>query len=82
MLKHLKMLMKIGKKPVKGDAKRCSFQIAGAQLQGVLDELFFYEGPLGACITAAGVELHVWAPTAHQVIFTPENTNHGLVSGA
>lgn len=41
---------------------------AGVQLQGVLDELFFYEGPLGANLTQSGTEIHVWAPTAQQVL--------------
>ena len=39
----------------------------GVQLQGVLDELYFYEGPLGACLTPEQVSITVWAPTAQQV---------------
>ncbi len=40
---------------------------AGVQLQGVLDQLFYYPGPLGAEVGANGVALRVWAPTAQQV---------------
>lgn len=36
----------------------------GLQLPGVLDELFSYDGPLGAHFTPEGVSLHLWAPTA------------------
>jgi 1,4-alpha-glucan branching enzyme len=36
-------------------------------MQGVLDQLFFYEGPLGAQLSNQGVHLRVWAPTAQQV---------------
>ncbi|EIE23312.1 alpha-1,6-glucosidase, partial [Coccomyxa subellipsoidea C-169] len=40
----------------------------GIQLQGVLDELCFYDGPLGATVTKEDVQLTVWAPTAQQVM--------------
>jgi hypothetical protein len=40
---------------------------AGIQLQGVLDELYFYEGPLGANLEGGGVSIAVWAPTAQEV---------------
>lgn len=36
----------------------------GVQLPGVLDDMFSYDGPLGANATEYGVALHVWAPTA------------------
>ncbi|KAK9903518.1 hypothetical protein WJX75_007894 [Coccomyxa subellipsoidea] len=39
----------------------------GVQLQGVLDELCFYDGPLGATLTQDSVQLTVWAPTAQQM---------------
>jgi len=39
---------------------------AGVQLQGVLDQLFFYSGPLGAELGAGGAAVRVWAPTAQQ----------------
>ncbi|KAK9832555.1 hypothetical protein WJX81_008597 [Elliptochloris bilobata] len=39
----------------------------GVQLQGVLDQLFYYSGPLGAEVGANSVALRVWAPTAQQV---------------
>ncbi len=44
-----------------GSARR-----AGVQLQGVLDQLFFYSGPLGAELGAGGAAVRVWAPTAQQ----------------
>lgn len=40
---------------------------AGVQLQGVLDQLFYYPGPLGAEVGPHAVALRVWAPTAQQV---------------
>ena len=40
---------------------------AGVQLQGVLDQLFCYSGPLGAEVGTSGVAVRVWAPTAQQV---------------
>ncbi|KAK9823625.1 hypothetical protein WJX72_004323 [[Myrmecia] bisecta] len=36
----------------------------GLQLPGVLDELLYYEGPLGSSVSSDHVWLHVWAPTA------------------
>ncbi|KAL3700593.1 hypothetical protein R1sor_018615 [Riccia sorocarpa] len=39
----------------------------GVQLPGVLDELFAYDGPLGASVMERKVTLHVWAPTAQNV---------------
>ncbi|PSS35252.1 Pullulanase [Actinidia chinensis var. chinensis] len=36
----------------------------GLQLPGVLDELFSYNGPLGAFFSAEAVSLYLWAPTA------------------
>lgn len=38
--------------------------VTGMQLPGVLDELFSYEGPLGAIFTNDVVSLYLWAPTA------------------
>ena len=46
---------------------------AGVQTPGVLDDLFFYDGPLGPQINLQGVKLHLWAPTAHQVLYLHEN---------
>ncbi|CAI9091194.1 OLC1v1026154C1 [Oldenlandia corymbosa var. corymbosa] len=37
------------------------------QLPGVLDELFSYNGPLGAIFLDDGVSLNLWAPTAQSV---------------
>ncbi|XP_014513519.1 pullulanase 1, chloroplastic isoform X1 [Vigna radiata var. radiata] len=39
----------------------------GLQLPGVLDELFSYNGPLGALFSEEAVSLYLWAPTAQAV---------------
>lgn len=39
----------------------------GLQLPGVLDELFSYNGPLGAHFSEEAVSLYLWAPTAQAV---------------
>ena len=39
----------------------------GLQIQGVLDDLYTYEGPLGATFAAGAQTLRVWAPTARSV---------------
>lgn len=39
----------------------------GVQTPGVLDDLFFYEGLLGAHLGPQGVAISLWAPTAQQV---------------
>ncbi|XP_010918919.1 pullulanase 1, chloroplastic isoform X1 [Elaeis guineensis] len=39
----------------------------GLQLPGVLDDLFAYNGPLGAVFSKEAVTLHLWAPTAQEV---------------
>ncbi|KAL5709919.1 Pullulanase 1 [Ranunculus cassubicifolius] len=39
----------------------------GIQLPGVLDDLYSYEGPLGAVFSTESVSLHLWAPTAQAV---------------
>ncbi|CAH8270013.1 unnamed protein product [Arabidopsis lyrata] len=49
------------------DADKRLIQGTGLQLPGVLDELFPYDGPLGAHFTPEGVSLHLWAPTAQAV---------------
>ncbi|XP_030930218.1 pullulanase 1, chloroplastic isoform X2 [Quercus lobata] len=41
--------------------------VTGLQLPGVLDELFSYNGPLGALYSEESVSLHLWAPTAQAV---------------
>ncbi|GFP94261.1 pullulanase 1 chloroplastic [Phtheirospermum japonicum] len=41
--------------------------ITGVQLPGVLDELFTYNGPLGAFFSSEAVYLYLWAPTAQNV---------------
>ncbi|EPS61390.1 hypothetical protein M569_13407, partial [Genlisea aurea] len=41
--------------------------ITGLQLPGVLDELFFYDGPLGAVFSSECISLYLWAPTAQEV---------------
>jgi hypothetical protein len=40
----------------------------GIQIAGVLDDLFAYDGPLGANVIKDGVKFDVWSPTA-QVTF-------------
>jgi pullulanase len=37
------------------------------QIPGVLDDLYTYDGALGATISAGAVELALWAPTAQEV---------------
>ena len=48
---------------------------SGVQTPGVLDDLFFYEGLLGAHVGPEGVAISLWAPTAQQVccllLYTP-----------
>ncbi|WCJ19247.1 limit dextrinase [Euphorbia peplus] len=39
----------------------------GLQLPGILDELFSYDGPLGAHYCKDAVSLYLWAPTAQDV---------------
>ncbi|XP_058182007.1 pullulanase 1, chloroplastic isoform X1 [Rhododendron vialii] len=39
----------------------------GLQLPGVLDEIFSYNGPLGAVFSEEAVSLYLWAPTARVV---------------
>ncbi|XP_052200202.1 pullulanase 1, chloroplastic isoform X2 [Diospyros lotus] len=39
----------------------------GLQLPGVLDEMFSYNGPLGAVFSKEVVSLYIWAPTAQAV---------------
>lgn len=50
-----------GRRPV------CGCNPAGVQLQGVLDDQFYYEGPLGATLAGDEIEISVWAPTATRV---------------
>ncbi len=40
----------------------------GLQIPGVLDDLFFYDGPLGPAYATDGVTLRLWAPTAQSVL--------------
>ncbi len=39
----------------------------GLQIQGVLDDLYTYEGPLGVTVQGGVTTLRVWAPTARSV---------------
>ncbi|DBA74854.1 TPA: cytochrome c oxidase subunit 1 [Trebouxia sp. C0005] len=39
----------------------------GVQTPGILDDLFFYDGLLGAHLGPQGVAISLWAPTAQQV---------------
>ncbi|XP_050209868.1 pullulanase 1, chloroplastic [Mercurialis annua] len=45
---------------------KCS-SATGLQLPGILDELFSYDGPLGAHYLKDAVSLYLWAPTAQAV---------------
>ncbi|KAK8643307.1 hypothetical protein V6N13_012610 [Hibiscus sabdariffa] len=45
---------------------KCS-NATGLQLPGILDELFSYDGPLGALYSEEAVSLYLWAPTAQAV---------------
>lgn len=49
-----------------GSDGKCSYA-TGLQLPGVLDELFAYDGPLGAHYSEDAVSLYLWAPTAQAV---------------
>ena len=51
------------------------------QLQGVLDQLFCYSGPLGAEVGANGVAVCVWAPTAQQVCLSLASNLRPAVAG-
>ncbi|XP_057536245.1 pullulanase 1, chloroplastic [Amaranthus tricolor] len=39
----------------------------GLQLPGVIDELYSYDGPLGAVFSEDSISLNLWAPTAQSV---------------
>ena len=41
--------------------------LPGVQCPGVLDNVFFFEGPLGACLGSDSITISLWAPTAQQV---------------
>ncbi|KAL8166583.1 hypothetical protein V2J09_008082 [Rumex salicifolius] len=41
--------------------------VTGLQLPGVLDELYQYDGPLGAVFSQNSISLYLWAPTAQNV---------------
>ncbi|MDQ2777858.1 MAG: pullulanase-type alpha-1,6-glucosidase [Acidobacteriota bacterium] len=41
--------------------------LTGVQYAGVLDDLFYYSGPLGVTFERNGVAIGVWAPTAQSV---------------
>ncbi|KAL8052039.1 hypothetical protein ABFX02_06G187100 [Erythranthe guttata] len=51
---------------VLGSGGECT-SITGLQLPGILDELFYYSGPLGAVFSSEDVSLYLWAPTAQKV---------------
>ena len=39
---------------------------AGVQLQGILDSLCYYNGPLGSELGGTDIAIRLWAPTATQ----------------
>ncbi|XP_021723192.1 pullulanase 1, chloroplastic-like [Chenopodium quinoa] len=41
--------------------------VTGLQLPGVIDELYSYDGPLGAVFSEDSISLNLWAPTAQAV---------------
>lgn len=41
--------------------------VTGLQLPGVIDELYSYDGPLGAIFSEDSISLNLWAPTAQTV---------------
>jgi pullulanase len=50
--------------------------VSGVQDAGVLDDLFYYTGKLGAVFDQGGVSINLWAPTAQSVkllLYTGEN---------
>lgn len=47
---------------------KCS-NVTGLQLPGVLDDLFAYNGPLGAIFSDRSITLNLWAPTAQVCFF-------------
>ncbi|KAJ7525125.1 hypothetical protein O6H91_17G037200 [Diphasiastrum complanatum] len=49
------------------DESKAPLDATGIQLQGVLDDLFAYDGPLGPTFSDEEVFLHLWAPTAQNV---------------
>jgi pullulanase len=49
------------------DATGTPVDATSVQIPGVLDDLYTYQGPLGATFTAGAPTLRVWAPTARAV---------------
>lgn len=49
------------------DEKGQATDATGIQIAGVLDDLFAYDGPLGANVIKDGVKFDVWAPTAQNL---------------
>src|SRR5262249_13806543 len=49
------------------DAGGASTDATGVQVPGVLDDLFAYDGPLGASFASGVPTLRLWAPTARSV---------------
>jgi pullulanase len=50
--------------------------VSGIQDAGVLDDLFYYSGPLGAVFSHGELSINLWAPTAQSVkllVYTGEN---------
>ncbi|MES1244068.1 MAG: pullulanase-type alpha-1,6-glucosidase [Acidobacteriota bacterium] len=63
------------------DAKAADGTLVDAtslQIQGVLDDLFTYDGPLGATFNAGIPTLRVWAPTAHSVKLLLGTDEHAM----
>ncbi|WP_297792407.1 pullulanase-type alpha-1,6-glucosidase [uncultured Marinobacter sp.] len=51
------------------------------QIPGVLDDLYAYDGALGATVNGDNVDFAVWAPTAHRVRLHAFDTSGNTLSG-
>ncbi len=49
------------------DGSGKSVDATGLQIPGVLDDLFYYDGPLGADVSGGATTMRLWAPTAQSV---------------
>lgn len=51
------------------------------QIPGVLDDLYAYDGTLGATVSGADTRFEVWAPTAQSLRLHVFNADGSMVSG-
>lgn len=52
------------------------------QIAGVLDDLYTYDGPLGATISGGTTTFRLWAPTAQSVTLVAGTTTHAMTFDA